>query len=94
LPGQVRRCSLDDYSLLALIEFFYSASSIKELELQIYGNAFSSVALKGLMESIKGMNLDKLVLSVFEFKEQELDSENTEVVNLFNQLPISNKKLV
>ena len=85
---------MDDYSLLALIEYFYSAPSIKELELQIYGNGFSPVALKGLMESIKAMNLDKLVLSIFEFKEQETDSENSEVVSLFNQLPVLNKKLV
>ena len=49
--------------------------------------------LKGLIESIRGLKLKKLHLSLFEFRNQETDSSFEQLRTLFNELPIIEKKL-
>ena len=92
-PGRINRCNLDDYSLLAIMEFLNSARKIEELELQIYGNSFTAEVLVVLLDCVANLQLRKFTLSVFEFVNQENDPKFSHLLRKFEELEIGNKRL-
>lgn len=94
MPGELKRCGIDDYALLSIMNLLTEAKEIRELDLHLYGNLLSKASLEVLIECVKEMKLKKFILSIFDFAHQENEQRYADLVAAFNQLDIEEKKLL
>ena len=84
LGGEVIKC---------LIQLLSNLKLLKNFDLQIYGNGIVAKEILKLLKAIRKSELQKLVLSYFDFKNQLLTPDQQLIVNEFKKLPIKNKHL-
>ena len=90
----IARCNLGDDSLDAIIGYLQGNEVLEEFELHVHGNDFSVQNLGKLIEVINSMKLRKLVMSFYEYNNASVDDKYETVIEAFEKLEISEKKLI